>query len=369
MDNELHYLTFDVGEIWNEITTAYLEAGGDVLYPGDEKEMLLRAVQAVLVQSFAGIDTALRMATLRYAVGDYLDIVGENRFCERMLAQPATGRAKFTFKATGESGTLPAGTIITSDGVRLYKTQDDVLITGRAQEISVGIECTEAGQNGNGLTADTEMQLVVNNPAVTYIIITEGTAGGQNKEDDDTYRERIRTYGLTSVTTGPARQYESVAKAASSLVVDAKAVNGGAGVVRLALIVSDQDSLESVLELVKTACNDQSVRPLTDNLLVEQATEIPYKLDVTCTLPASADTNVRQAVSNAVAEYQTWQESVIGRPFNPEMLTAKLYGAGCVRVLIGMDSYFGEEGVTPSYTEIDGTSICKGEIVQVVNDA
>ena len=54
MDNtEIHYLTYDPDEIWNEMITAYVEAGGDVLYPGDEKEMLLRGVQAMITQVFA----------------------------------------------------------------------------------------------------------------------------------------------------------------------------------------------------------------------------------------------------------------------------------------------------------------------------
>ena len=49
MDNtELHYLTYDPEAIWDEMHDAYIEAGGEALYPGDEKEMLLRSVQAVL---------------------------------------------------------------------------------------------------------------------------------------------------------------------------------------------------------------------------------------------------------------------------------------------------------------------------------
>ena len=69
---ELHYVTYDPDAIWKEMMLAYITAGGDVLYPGDEKEMLLRSVQADIVQVFAGVDNALRMQTLRYAVGDYL---------------------------------------------------------------------------------------------------------------------------------------------------------------------------------------------------------------------------------------------------------------------------------------------------------
>ena len=46
-DNEIHYLTYDPDAIWDAMIDAYLDAGGDVLYPGDEKEMLMRGVQSM----------------------------------------------------------------------------------------------------------------------------------------------------------------------------------------------------------------------------------------------------------------------------------------------------------------------------------
>ena len=107
MDNtELHYLTYDPDEIWDQMIENYVEAGGDILYPGDEKEMLLRSVQADIVQIFAGVDNALRMATLRYAVGPYLDVIGELRSCARIEASAATATVTITTNATGKSDVL-----------------------------------------------------------------------------------------------------------------------------------------------------------------------------------------------------------------------------------------------------------------------
>jgi uncharacterized phage protein gp47/JayE len=81
-----------------------------VLYPGDEKELLLRGVQAMITQVFAGVDNALRMQTLRYAVGDYLGVLGEQRNCERIQASAATAVVQITFQATGQAKTLKTGT-------------------------------------------------------------------------------------------------------------------------------------------------------------------------------------------------------------------------------------------------------------------
>jgi len=58
MDNtEIHYLTYDPEEIFQEMNLAYIQAGGDILYPGDEKEMLLRGVQQDRRQLPCGQDT------------------------------------------------------------------------------------------------------------------------------------------------------------------------------------------------------------------------------------------------------------------------------------------------------------------------
>ena len=51
MDNtEIHYLTYDPEEIFQEMNLAYIQAGGDILYPGDEKEM--RAFCDVYITGF-----------------------------------------------------------------------------------------------------------------------------------------------------------------------------------------------------------------------------------------------------------------------------------------------------------------------------
>ena len=101
VDNtEIHYLAYDPEETWTEMAMTYIDAGGDVLYPGDEKEMLLRGVQAMITQVFAAVDAALRMDTLRYAVGEYLDIYGEKRNCIRIQASAATGAPWATTSAS-----------------------------------------------------------------------------------------------------------------------------------------------------------------------------------------------------------------------------------------------------------------------------
>lgn len=358
MDNEIHYLSYDPEEIWKEAILAYIEAGGDILYPGDEKEILLRGVLAVVCQTFAGVDAAIRMDTLRYAVGEYLDIYGEKRNCLRIPAQAATCMVEIKFKASGMRKTIPAGTALTADGERLYLLTEAIAQTGLEQTINIEIACKETGGIGNGLLAGTQMQLMVPNPAIRSIYTLRDASGGQDAEDDDTYRERIRTFGLISTTTGPQTQYESAAMNVTSEILDAKALQVDAGVVGIYLLLASDTGAEAILESVQATLNAQDSRPLTDVVEVHRATQIPYVLNVQYVQEPGS--NITADVNAAVIEYQKWQDESIGRAFNPDKLMAMIYQAGALRVTWDDGSHF--NGGAVAYTNIDATAHCKGSI-------
>ena len=357
-DTELHYVTYDQEAILSDMMIAYYDAGGDVLNPGDEKEMLLQAVLQIMMQAFAGIDNALRMDTLRYAVRDYLDVYGEKRNCYRIPAAAATAKVKITLAATGVESTLAAGTALTADGETLYLTDEDATIAGYAQELELNVTCSHAGSKGNSLVSGMEMQSLVPIDGATTIVCTESAQGGQDEENDEAYRERIRTYGLTSVSTGPQQQYESAAKEVSSEIIDARALNLDDGEVGVYLITQSSTGLQALLDAVAAALNDKTVRPLTDHVTVAAATAVPYTLNVQYSYDGSS--GVQTLITEAVSEYKEWQEHTIGRAFNPDKLAAMLYQAGATRVLWGTGSNFNSG--TVEYTEIEANEYCSGTI-------
>lgn len=360
MDNsEIHYLSYDPEEIWAAMMAAYAEAGGDILYPGDEKEMLLRGVQSIVTQCFAGIDSALRMATLRYAVGDYLDIYGESRSCLRIEAAAAEATVEIAFAATGQAKTIPAGTALTADGEQLYLLLADIEQTGQAQTVRAQVQCSQAGSLGNALTAGATMQFTVQRAGVSSVQCVVSAGGGRDAEDDDTYRERIRTYGLTAVTTGPQRQYEAAAKAVTSEILDAQAVQLSAGKVGVYVILKSDAGASGVLADVSAALSASSTRPLTDQVQVARATDIPYTLKLRYKTEAGQD--IAAAVAAAISDYQEWQDNVIGQAFNPDRLMAAVYNAGAIRVTWDTGSAFNGDGAV-QYTPIGDGKRCKGTI-------
>lgn len=360
-DTELHYLTYDADELFQEMLVAYMNAGGSVIRAGDEKEMLLRGVQNTLMLAFAGIDNALRMATLRYAVGDYLDAKGEDKSCYRIEEAKATATITITTEA-GDPITIPAGSIVTEDGVQLYVTDEDITLPGTAETLTAAITAEQAGAKGNALLAGAQMQFIMSFEGVESVTCSVSATGGQDRESDEEYKERIRTYGLSTVTTGPSEQYERIAMETSSDIIDAKAIHGNDLDVDLYLILKDGAVAETILQEVYDACSPKNERPLNDHLTVYEAENLEYTLNVR--YAGTDTTNLATAVAAAVQRYQTWQDNTIGQVFNPDMLISFLYQAGCTLVTFGPGSEF--NGGAVQRTVIGQNQRCKGTITTAV---
>ena len=365
MDNtELHYIQCDPEKIWNDMILEYVNAGGDILYPGDEKEMLLRSVQADIIQVLMGVDNALRMMTLQEATGKYLDILGENRNCNRIEASAATATVSIQTNITGKNQVLSAGTAMTGDGEVYYLLTEDVTLTGYQQDITAQIIADRTGSIGNGLSSGTELSLAIANESINKIIVTAGASGGNEEEEDEPYRKRIRDYGLVSVTTGPEQQYEAAAEDVSSYIVDAKALNIGPGKVGIYLILSAGTGKDLILQAVQKKLSNKDTRPLTDQVTVSEAEAVPYTLVVHYLCDNSGSTV--KAITQALESYQAWQDNTIGRPFNPDRLMAAMYQAGATRVIWGAECRFdGSSNIT--YTEIQENKHCKGKITLIAS--
>lgn len=362
MENtELHYLTYDPRAILNDMLSAYYAAGGSNIYPGDEKEIFMQGILQMFVQSFAGIDNALRMGTLRYAVRDYLDVIGENRDCARIEATAAKSEISITAGASEEGATIPEGTAVTSDGTLIWLTDEEITIDPAGGTYTVGITCAETGEKGNGLLSGTPMQFVAALSVSCLITCTADAEGGLNREKDDAYRERIRRHGLAETNAGPRELYESIAMATDARIIDAKALNGGAGVVNVYLLLEEDAESADILAEVEAALNDETVRPLTDTVHVAECVDKSYSIAV----QYQAGSGVTEsAIAAAIQEYQEWQDNEIGKAFNPDMLKALIYQAGAVRVIFAAGSEF--DGGACEYTEIAESERCTGTVTAEV---
>ena len=140
--------------------------------------------------------------------------------------------------------------------------------------------------------------------------------------------------------------------------MDANAIRLDDGNVGVYLLLSDPTGSAAVVQSVAEALSPQEVRPLTDKVTVDLAEAVPYVLKIQ--YQANVGANISTALGEAITEYQTWQDQVIGQPFNPDKLMAMLYQAGCSRVVWGEESNF--NGGSVEYTPIQPYQYCKGTI-------
>lgn len=335
MDNtELHYLTYDPEAIYEAMVGAYMENGGDAIAPGSEIDIYLHGVLAVMVRAFAGMDNALRMSTLRYAVGEYLDMIGENRFCERHKAVHAESRVSVNVSGTA-STTLPAGTILTVDGSMMWETTEDALVEV-GYGASVKIRCMEAGEAGNVLKRNEEMQLIVPNDAIGTIKCTLDAFGGAKAEEDDAYRERIRRSGLYGSTTGTKIQYENKASEVEG-VKDVHAWSQTPGEVTITVLPERGVSSDDLVKKVQDVVSAVDVKPITDVVKTELVTYRSFTLNVYYKLPNEFTPDIGGSMNNVINEYVEWQNSKIGRAYNPQRLVGMLYALGLESVTLTGD--------------------------------
>jgi len=362
---ELHYVTYSPTELWEIITDTYLNEGGDVLFPGDEKEILLRTVEAVLVQGLAEADTAMRMRTLRYAEGEYLDVIGEDRNIYRIEAQKALASALFDINTQG--ATIPAGTVLVQQGTDIeWMTTEDITRTSEdISTVEAQIECLTPGEDGNTLKAGTTLLLASPMETVDAVTCSADAGGGADTESDDAYRERVREAGLVSSVAGTASQYRRLTMAVNSRILDAKAVNTGAGEVTIYFCPTEDTPAEksALAAQIAEAINTDDTRILTDNVHIAAATAIPYTLYANCQVHTGSAGAAELAA--AAEEYTAWQNKKIGRAFNPEKLSALLYNAGAERVTWGSSSTMNGQSEI-AYTEIGDGAYLAGTVAVTI---
>lgn len=387
-DTGVHYLACDPEAMWQEMMQVYMESGGDVLFPGDEKSILLRSVQQILVLAYAAADHAARMRTLRYAVGEYLDLIGEGLRATRTQAKAAQSTIRVTLRGTGGTVSIPQGTQFSYSGLMTFETTQEAAAMADTSGVTLDIpvSCTESGTSGNGIEAGVLLSPIRAAAEIVRVELLDTTSGGCDAESDEDYRERLMTGAYVNTTTGPAEQYAAHAMASDSRILDASAVSDerydesgtgldyglGAGDVLISLLLrsglSDEEKSD-IMGQVLTDLSAQDVRPLTDHVIVREAQSVPFSLVVRYAVGETRSTASfgKKAALEAADAFVAWQCGALGRAFDPYRLTSMLYAAGCTRVDI--DSSSSVAGGAVGYTRILSTQYLLGTVdMQEITD-
>ena len=185
------------------------------------------------------------------------------------------------------------------------------------------------------------------------------SGGGSDAATDDEYYALLRTSQDAYSVAGPYGAYVYHAKRASTNIKDVLPTSPVPGEVHLHVLmdngeIADAETKRKVLE----ACNDATVRPLTDKVSVDDPEVSNYDIDVKYYISRQTSTpaaEVQAAVEEAVNQFVLWQSAALGRDINPSRLIQMMVSAGAKRV----------EVTSPEFTRLhDGTDNPK-EVPQI----
>jgi phage-related baseplate assembly protein len=155
-------------------------------------------------------------------------------------------------------------------------------------------------------------------------------------EDDERFRSRVQLALEGFTTAGPRGSYVFWGLSASPFVKDIGVESPVPGQVRVTVLSTENDGTPStaLLSAVETQLNDEDVRPLTDEVVVQAATIASYNLNASLTLYQGPDSEVvRQAAEKAVTAYVT-EHHRLGHDITISGLHAALHQPGVQRVTL-----------------------------------
>lgn len=155
-------------------------------------------------------------------------------------------------------------------------------------------------------------------------------------EDDARFRSRVHLALEGFTTAGPRGSYVFWGLSASPLVKDIGVESPTPGQVLITVLGTEGDGTPAaaVLTAVETQLNDEDVRPLTDQVVVQAAAIVAYDLAASLTLYDGPDAEVvRQAAEDAVTDYVK-EHHRLGHDITISGLHAALHQPGVQKVTL-----------------------------------
>jgi len=360
---EPQFVSIDWVKQVKELIDIYEQSAGITLSKGQIERLLLdifayrENILRILIQETA------KQNLLAYARGEILDHLGALLDVERLSATPAITTLRFSFSEALPSELLiPAGTRVQSkDNKVIFVTKEDANASAGSTYIDVAAECTEAGEVGNSYTAGEINQLVDPLPYVQNVENITMTYGGNNTESDDHLRERIQLAPEIFSNAGSRGAYEYWAKTAHQDIVDAAVWSPEPGTVKVVpLLKNGEIPDQDMLDLVAKTLNDEKVRPLTDQVIVEVPEEVSYSIDVSLYIYKSASALsdvIQQQAEETLIQYTQTHSEKLGLDIVPEQIIGSLQKiVGVYRVVVNQ----------PGYIEVAQNQVAKCSGISIV---
>lgn len=223
---------------------------------------------------------------LDYAAAPNLDYLVALLGVVRTSAQPATCSLQFTLVSGHGDVTIPAGTrVSSSDGLAVFAVDEDTLVSTGIDEISCFATCQTDGIIGNDYEIGAISTIMDVQPWLSACENTDVTASGVDVESDNELRDRSKLAPASFSVAGPKEAYIYFTKSVSPLICDVAVISStedisvAPGEVDIYPLL-DNGSIpnSSMISNIQAALSADTIRPLTDTVIVAAPTKIEFEI-------------------------------------------------------------------------------------------
>lgn len=359
---DVSFAESDASAVEAAVLTVYEGLTGLTLQPGDPVRLFLESLAYTVSVQNQLIDLAGKQNLLAYARGAHLDHLGALMGEARIAAQSARVMLRFELtEPLAFAVPIPVGSrASTKDGNILFATAIEAEIPAGQTGVEVPAHCTSPGASGTGLVPGQITQLVDPLPHVAGVSNVTISSEGSDIEDDERLRERIRLAPESYTVAGSTGAYEARVLGVSADILAVAVDSPEPGVVDVRFVLTDGELPDAaMIALVNDSLSAETVRPLTDKVLVGAPDVVEYTVTgrwYALRADAALLSGVARAVERAVETYRIWQRSQPGRDINPSRLIALVQQAGAKRVELD----------APLFTPLTATQVARETAVSLV---
>lgn len=370
-NTEYQFIPTDSDALIALLVAAYEKITGATVHPGSPERLFIQWVGSIIIQEKVLNNYTGNQNIPSRAEGANLDALAELvKERKRPEAKAATCKMKFSIsKAQTTAILIPAGTRVTdTSNTLIWETMADTYIPIGETSVEAQVQCQTRGTVGNGYAAGQINTLVDVYDFYSECVNTTATDGGANEATDEEFYELMRASMDGYSCAGAKGGYIYFAKKVSTEIADVIANSPTPGVVKL-YVLMDGGKLASdeVKSAVLAACSADEVRPMTDQVFVEDAGVVTYNVAFTYYTQAGtrkSAAEIRAAVDTAVDQYNSWQCAKLGRDINPSYLLGLLMQTGIKRVVLSAPAFTvlrdGSDKTVPQVARLGTVTVTNG---------
>lgn len=297
------FIERDVNLIVTEMVADYEQRTGRTLQPAQVERLLINAFayREALIRN--KIQYVALQNLVEFSNAPVLDELGRLVGVARLAASSASVEIEFTLVAGHGGVTIPASTRVASiDNLAVFATTTDTIVAPGVTSVTVTANSISTGTAANNYALGTITEILDPLAFLSAATNTTVSGGGAAIESDEALRERIKLAPSTFSNAGSRGAYKYFALSASPSIIDVSVLGpndtpaAGPGEVNIFPLMEDGSvTPPTVLDAVLATCNDEKVRPLTDQVNVSSPTRTDYDIEVDVTIFTDADPTVTQS--------------------------------------------------------------------------